>query len=350
MNYFNLADAINSDCLIRMICGNRSSGKSFAVKRRCMQLYFKDRRRFIYIRRTKTALSQACPTFFTDISVKFDPDYRMEYKGNKFYVYRESERQRASEANRTFTKDICGYAYSIEELKNIKSVVFPNIGVIMYDEFIPDDLRYTHPNDVFFEPRSLLNIIMTAARGINKVFDDTVECYCISNFVSRYNPYYTYFGIDMTGKSRVVDKKNSVYAVIDTNTYVSDEIAASKLGNLLKNTDYGMYALDNVALKDDPRHVLAKVGNPTPILQLYSMGEWYAACLANPPALVFRKMLDKDLKRRYRFGLGGDFEIPWLDTATTKWIRGYYDLDNVYYDSQRTKNIIGGAFERRARL
>lgn len=349
MEYFNLADAINSECMIRLICGNRSSGKSFSVKRRCMQLYFKQNRRFIYIRRTKTALAQAGPTFFGDISIKFDPDYRMEYKGNKFYIYRESERLRTQSEGGAIKKEICGYAYSIEELKNIKSVVFPNIGVIMYDEFIPDDLRYTHPNDLFFEPRSLLNILMTAARGINKVFDDTVECYCISNFVSRYNPYYTYFGVDMTGRNRVIDRKNSIYACIDTNTYVSQAIANSKLGNLLKNTDYGEYALDNVALKDDPRHVLSKIGNPRPVVQFYTMCDWYCACLANPPALIFRKMLDKDLKRRYRLGYGGDFEIPWIDIETTKWVRSFYDRDIVYYDSQRTKNIIAGAFERKTR-
>lgn len=347
MRYFNLADALNSDCMIRLICGNRSSGKSFAVKRRCMQLYFQSKKRFIYIRRTKTALQQACPTFFNDISIKFDPDYRMEYKGNKFYIYRESERQRSILTKTPFNKEVCGYAYSIEELKNIKSVVFPNIGVIMYDEFIPDDLRYSHPQDIFFEPRSLLNIIMTAARGINKVFDDTVECYCISNFVSRYNPYYTYFGVDMTGRTRVVDKKNSVYAIIDTNTYVSEEIVNSKLGNMLMNTDYGQYAVDNVALKDNPRHVLDKCGNPAPVFQLYSMGDWFAACVAKPPALIFRKMLDKDLKAKYRFGFGGDFELPWIDNPTVKWIKNWYDRDLVYYDSQRTKNIIGGAFERR---
>lgn len=338
MQYFNLADCLNADCIFNFITGNRSSGKSFALKRHLVKSYRERGKRFVYIRRTLENLKQAAPEFYTDIKYKFPASCDMKYKAGRFYWTEDKDAEEVE-------WEVCGYAFQIGGMHNVKSTPLENIGNILFDEFIPDDLRYSHPGDIFFEPRALLSIYMTVARGYKKVIDEGVRVYCLSNMVTRFNPYYTYFGVNLTGKLRHRDLKRSVYAVIDLNRTISEEIKNSKVGALLSETDYGAYALENEALQDDARHVLKKV-NPKayPIFSLFCNGEWYTACI-DDVNLVFRQMFDPSLPRRYRMGIGGDENIPWIDKYTSDWIRRFYQLDQVYYDCQKTKNMVGGPFE-----
>lgn len=338
MNYFNLADCLNYDCVFNFNLGNRSTGKSFAHKKRAIDVYSKTKGKFVYIRRTQKNLDEFAPTFFHDISEKYPASWDMMYKNGKFLM--------------TFDKnvkepeyEVCGYAFSVAGLHNVKSAVLRNVKTILFDEFIPDDLRYSHPADIFYEPRALVGIYMTVARDYGKVIDNEVRVYCVSNFVSMFNPYFTYFGVDLTGRTRYVDKERSIYARLDFNTAVAEEIRNSKAGAFISSTDYGAYALENKALKDSERHVLDKVGNPMPLFSVWCNGDWYTVCSDNTPRIIVRAMFDPSLPRRYRLGSGGDESIPWMDKQTIDWLKRAYRGDVVYYDKQRTKNMFGGPFE-----
>ena len=338
MEYHNMADCLNHNCVFNFVTGNRSTGKSFAHKRHALNMYRQKGGKFIYLRRTEKVLDESCPTFFDDIQVKFPGMWGMQYKAGKFQLTRDKTVEKPDWED-------CGYAFSISGLHNVKSTVLRGVKTIFFDEFLPDDLRYSHPADIFYEPRALLNIYMTVARDIGKVIDDDVRVYCVSNLVSKFNPYFTYFGIDLTGRTRYVDQKRSIYARIDFNDGIAQEIRNSKAGAFISSTDYGEYALENKALKDSIRHVLPRVGNPLPIFSVWCNGEWYTVCSDNEPRVIIRRMFDPSLPRRYRLGSGGDESIPWMDKQTTDWIKRAYRGDIVYYDCEKTKNMFGGPFE-----
>lgn len=338
MNYFNLADCLNYDCVYNFTTGNRSTGKSFAHKKRCVDVFTKTGGTFVYIRRTEKVLDEWANTFYADIGVKFPSSWDMKYKAGRFYfTYNKHEEKPVWE--------LCGYGFSIATLHNIKSGVLKNVKTIFFDEFLPDDLRYSHPADIFFEPRALISVYLTAARGVGKVIDEEVRVYCVSNLVSKFNPYFTYFGVNLTGRTKYVDKERSIYARIDFNQSVADEIRNSKAGAFIASTDYGAYALENTALRDSVRHVLKKAGNPYPIFSVWCNGDWYTVCSNQDPKIIIRQMFDPSLPRRYRLGSGGDEEIPWMDKQTIDWLKRAYKADIVYYDSEKSKNMFGGPFE-----
>lgn len=335
--YYNGASVLNANCPINFSSGTRSSGKSFYWKRYCVSRFLEHGEQFIYIRRTDEDIKNATSSFFDDISVKF-PGKGMTYASRKFYIgdLVDGELQDAQ---------ICGYAFPLSSLHKIKSVVLSKVNTILFDEFLPEDNRYLHPADPSFEPMQLMSLYMTVARGVGRPIREEVKIICISNMVTKYSPYYTYFGIDLTKKQKGVF--NNVYAECVINNDTNAEILNSKFGQILEGTSYGDYALSNDALFDDEYHIINKIPREArPWICLRIRDKWYMG-LYSPDGLFFDERYDKTLRLKYSFAPSGlDKEelsaIPMFCGEVQKICRKYAEQDRVYYRTGRAKQAISG--------
>lgn len=330
--YYNGADILNADEPINFCVGNRSAGKSYYWKRYCVKRFIQAGEQFIYIRRRQADIDMAMPTFFEDIGNEF-PGWHMEYKAGVIYLGFEDE-----------NVSPVGYAFALSMLHKVKSMPLEKVVNIIYDEFIPDNGQYLKPTDPAFEPQMLLSLYMTVARGYNKPIRDEVKIICIANLVSMYNPYFSFFGIDMTDKKKFHGQ--GVFCELFKNNAVSDEIRKSKIGAVLDNTRYGEYALDNKALADSNRHVIDKIPlNVRPWFCLY-VYNWYMFLCDDLGRLYVRLGYDKTMKYKY-------FIIPPPDDNTAQNFRGdvvkacraYYDRDAVYYLTGAVKSVIEGIIQ-----
>lgn len=343
MNYYNTARALNSGAWLIVSLGNRSTGKSFAWKKHCVRNFLKNGERFIYLRRNFNDIELAIPTWFDDISSKF-PGWRMEFRKNAFHLIKGKDDEKRDY--------ICGYGFSLTTVSKLKSIPLSDVTTIFFDEFIPDDLSYLRKDEPFFEPELLLSLYMTVARGYKKVVRENVKLVCVANVVTRYSPYFSYFGVKFKGINEwSYNKDTGVYSEIIYNEQVANEIKASKAGGFIATSRYGQYALGNIALRDDDYHVLNTKTFPGlhPMFSVYANG-WYV-CLDNLEhnQVIFAKQTDRNAKRKYRLTpsyIDNVNDIPWLPKETAKFIRRMYEIDGLYYDSAETKSNIGGFFER----
>ena len=130
--YWDLRRTLTHNELFYIILGNRGGGKSYGAKWYVIDRFIKHGEQFGYIRRYKDDLKEPMEQFFKDIEAKY-PDY--EFKANHKYLYIRLK----SEADDKWTdKDIAGYGFSLSTASNKKSISYPKITTLIFDEFLID--------------------------------------------------------------------------------------------------------------------------------------------------------------------------------------------------------------------
>lgn len=333
MEYYNGATLLNANCPISFSVGGRSIGKSFYWKRYCVRQFLKNRSQFIYIRRNQVDVDLAVKTWADDI-IQQMPNVAIWHEHGAFYLRDEI----------TGDVSLIGYAYSMSMLHKLKSMPLEQVNTIFYDEFIPDNLRYLKPNDPNYEPQLLLSLYMTVARGFDRPIRDEVKLICCANLVTMYNPYFSFFGIDLTNKKKQIN--NYVYAELVTMDSINTEIRKSKIGKILDACNYGAYALDNVPLQDVNSNIEAPPKTARVIFQLY-LYKWYQ-CLHDDGCLYFREGYDRTFKENYKaVGLEAIEPVPWFKDDIFKMVLTYYKRDKIKYSKGAIKSALLGLFERK---
>lgn len=330
--YYNGSAVINSGCPINFIIGNRTAGKSYYWKRYGIKQYLKKGEQFIYIRRHKSEIDMVADSFFTDISHEF-PNLNVILKGDKFYLKNYA----------TESMEVCGYAFSLTQVHQLKSVVLEKVNLIFFDEFIPENLQYLKPSEPFYEPNLLLSIYLTVARGYKKMVRDNVRLVCAANNITLYNPYFSMFDIDLTNKNRVV--VDGVYAEKIINKTAQKELQESKIGKLLMKTEYGAYAVENKSYRDEYNKIIDLPRNAMQLFNLY-INRWYTCFIDIDGNFIWNESYDKTLKQSYKMMIVPDTtkKIPWFKGPIVDNCRMAFYQDKMFYTSGRTMAIISGLF------
>lgn len=344
--YYDGSRPLNSDCPFIFSNGNRSTGKSFNWKRYVLNRYVKNKEEFLYLRRTGEDIKRAIPKWFEDISFKFP---NLEITTEKHTFYNTKPIAWDDDGNPTeFERERMGYYFSLGE--TIKSIPFEKVTTIFFDEYLPDDGRYLHASNPFWEPEQLLNIYMTVARGVNKPIRDNVKLVCVANNISIYNPYFNYFGIDLSGYDgsayySVVN--NGVYAEMVFNEEIAKAMAESKIGGILERTRYGQHATQNQALLDTQFNIVPKLPDKLHYeLGLYTPFGWVSCWSDGFGALFWRDGADKQNPNRFKTVPIPDypFSVPYLQGFIYKNMRNVFLADKMYYENGHVKAAVAGLF------
>ena len=224
--YFDLQQVLSYNALINFIIGERGVGKTYSTKKFCIKDFIKNGNQFVYLRRYETELKESCDGFF---------DGLIKNKEFEDHVFKIVRRKRST----TFMCDdeIMGFGMTLSTASQLKSKEFPNVKNLIYDEFIIDKGVYHYLQG---EVHSFLDVCETIFRLRD------FRAFLLGNAISRINPYFNYFHLDMPFNSEIKTYRDGAILLC----YIKNEVYRetkknTRFGRLIDGTEYGHYAIDN---------------------------------------------------------------------------------------------------------
>lgn len=131
--YYNVDLTLSRNRLFNFVVGMRGVGKTYSSKRRAIKNYLQKGKQFVYLRRYDTELKKSeMSKFFDDIYHEF-PDTAFKVGDGAFFI----------------NNKVAGWYIPLSKSQLFKSVPFPNVSLIIFDEFIIDVGTYRYlPNEV----------------------------------------------------------------------------------------------------------------------------------------------------------------------------------------------------------
>lgn len=225
--YFNVSDLkkIEKDCRYLFLIGERANGKSYSVKSHTLKQAFnsiinnKCHNQLAYIRRFDLDCKDSiCEPYFADMPIQEITD--------GMYTTISVFRKRIYFANVNIEtgkveRGTCiGQCFALSSAEHYKSLMFPNIYNIIYEEVISENNQY-----LYQEPQKLQQLISTILR------DRQGKIYLIGNTLSRICPYYSEFGL----------KGVESLELGETNTYKIDDVVVKVHRCKSRNNNTGMF-------------------------------------------------------------------------------------------------------------
>ena len=359
--FWNPKPLLTYNRLFYVIVGNRGGGKTFGCKELVMDDFInekkqlvidegiKHKQQFAYVRRYKEDLKKSMPTFFNDIAWKY-PEYEFKVEGEKFYMrLRTNEEEKVKWTD----DDIIGYGFTLSTANNLKSVAYPFITKLIFDEFLLEKGNQHYlPNEV----DKLLNLYETIARpGTNH---PKVVLFMLANAISISNPYFLYWELkmpskqDKTGRWIWTHKDKPILVEDVRNETFIDRKKNTEFGSLVDGTKYGDYSINNKFYLDDPDTFIEKKGSKaryffTFTYKEYTLGVWadfnegkiWVSKDIDPSYLLHYSLTLKDHKPNTLLintrGRKGNFKI-FIDA---------FKNGQVYFESVNIKNITYEVFK-----
>ena len=259
MLYYDYRKLLSYNALISFVVGERGVGKTYGAIKFAISDFLKNGHQFVYVRRYATEVETSAPRLFDAIiqNKEFE-DHEFKVKPSKklsrFYIDGKE----------------CGYALPLSTAMILKSTSFAKVKNIIFDEFIIPAGTYHYLRN---EVHNFLDLIETIARLRD------VRVFCLANALTITNPYFYYFNLSLPYKSDFKTFRNGLIVV----NYVRNEAyrklkKSSRFGQLIANTEYGKYAIDNEFLLDDKNFIQKRPSHctifSTIIINHQSYGVW----------------------------------------------------------------------------
>lgn len=234
--------------LFNFVIGNRGGGKTFNAKKWCINDYKKNGKEFVWVRRYKKEYKRKSQ-FFDDIKHLF-PDDVLTVKGDKAYIN-----------DKPFGTFLV-LSVSAQE----KSTPYPNVNKIIFDEFVIDKgaIRYL-PNEV----ECFLELYETVAR-----MRDDVRALFLANAISIVNPYFMYWKLRPDLSKRFTKNEHIIVEFFKDTDYIEKK-TQTRFGQMVANTNYGNYAIENNFLRDSDTFIEKKTPSATFMFALKYNGTYY---------------------------------------------------------------------------
>lgn len=339
--FWSATRTLTHNRLINIIVGNRGGGKSFGAKEWAIDRFIKDREQFGYIRRYKEDLKQPMIQFFKDIEYKY-PDYEFKTDANYFYI-----RLKPGDPDEKWTEnDIAGFGFTLSTANNKKSISYPNITTLIFDEFLLDK-----GNQIYLpsEPLKLLSLYETIARpgtGHKRVI-----LFMLANAITITNPYFLFWDLkmptkqDKNGKWIWKHKTRPILVEDVRNENFIDKKKNTEFGQLIEGTKYADYSINNKFLLDDDTFIERKTSKSrywfTFIYQNKNFGVWvdqyegkmYVSSDIDPSYPIVYAITTKDHKPNTLFIKDRSRAVRFKSFIDN------YKLGNVRFESINIKNM-----------
>lgn len=237
--------------LLNFVLSNRGGGKTYHFTDTAIKLYKKKKKQTMWVRRYQTEVDDMIDNdkFFDAIRDKY-PNDTFECKDNKGYINGE----------------VFIYFVALSTSRRLKSNNFPNVVLIVYDEFIIDKGKHTYIRN---EPEVFLDLFETVAR-----LRDNVRAVLLANSVTVVNPYFMYFNVKVNTCDRFTIQNQICVELFTDETFIQAK-EQTRFGQLVKNTRYGDYAVHNKWLLDSDTFIMQKTPKAEFMLGLKYNGQMY---------------------------------------------------------------------------
>lgn len=236
--YYNLKNILKENALYNVIIGERSNGKTYATLEYAVKEYFKTGGQIAIIRRWKEDITRKRSSeLFTSI-IQNNLIYKYSkgkytsiiFNVGKFYFCNYDENNKPIY---DLESDCLGHIFALSDMEHNKSISYPNVTTIIFDEFLT---KYVYLNDEFM---LFMNTLSTIIRDRNNV-----KIFMLGNTVNKFCPYF-----DEMGLNHIKDMKQGsidLYTYGDTNL----KVAVEYCNNLNRKKESNTYfAFNNPKLK-----------------------------------------------------------------------------------------------------
>lgn len=236
--FYSFSKVLSYNAVYNYCVGGRGIGKTYGAKKKvtrdAIKTSIETGDQFIYLRRYTKELRTARDTFFADYEREF-PDY--DFRVHSYFAQAAPVKTRDDKKRQWFT---IGYFIPLAAHQNYKSVNFPRVKTIIFDEFIIEKGAYTYLPD---EAKIFNNFFSTVDR-----YKDKTRVLFLANSVAITNPYFIEYGIDpnncdVNGIIKMFDGFILVH-IIDSELF-SGEVYGTRFGKFIRGTEYGDYAVGN---------------------------------------------------------------------------------------------------------
>lgn len=266
MKYYDIRDTIKQypNAHYYVIFGERSNGKTYSALNYCIDKYVESGEQFAYVRRwgedvRRKHMSQLFAAHAQDgtISKKTGEKYdSIEFVTGKFKLSKTGE-----DGKSEISDEVVGYVFDLNSMEHYKSISFPRVTTIVFDEFLSRN-GYL-PNEFIL----FTNTISTIVRQRNNV-----KIIMLGNTVNKSCPYFQEMGLNHV--------KDQAQGSVDVYHYGSSGLEVV--------VEYCRQAAKFGAKKSD---VYFAFDNPE--LQMITQGSWEIAmyphkpCSFRPKDIVF---------------------------------------------------------------
>lgn len=229
--------------MLNFLVGGCGIGKTYGVKKHCLQQFEKKEEQFIFIRRNKTEYLKKVANFFAPYTDDEDAHFKKDWSVSKDGTF-------------LCKGKVGGYYASLSELM-AKGDEYPGVANIFFDEFIVHGGYQRYLPDEF-------NCFLGAIDSICR-YKREVHAYLCANAVSLYNPYFLELGYQYNGKEFWAPKsKDNTGLANDSlvewceNGELAHKLSQTRFGRLIKGTKYGDYSLYNKSLRENEDFIKKK--------------------------------------------------------------------------------------------
>lgn len=248
--YYNKDRLFSYNAFLNFSISERGLGKTTCAKMWCVDDFKSKGKRFVWIRRynselvgdRKTKTEGCIKDFFKKIQ-QYYPNDKLETRGNRAYIN---------------GKD-AGVFVPLSLSQSMKSVDFPDVNKIIFDEFIIQKnkaLTYLNNEVILF-----LDFLSTVFRPMEGQEKQTV--WLMANAITFANDYFFYFNIKPFRQQYYHDKKRGIVVEQCKNEAYREAVRQTSFGKLIAGTKYETYAIDNEYLLDSKDFI----GKKSPVAQ-----------------------------------------------------------------------------------
>lgn len=282
--YVNMTPLLEVPAHYRLMVGERSNGKSYAVLKYHLDKFVASNytEPIAIIRRWEEDFRGANSQKTCYDSLMYNGDNRnviaeltdfdgVEYYNGRYYMTKKSE-DKEGNYKMERTDVVIAYAFSINNAEHYKGAQFPTITTVLFDEFITDKMYLPDEFTLF------MNLLSTIIRQ-----RDNVEIFMCANTISKFNPYIKEMGL--------ANFKNQAIGTIDTYSYGDSKLKVA------------LFLTDSAPKKSKKSNVYFAFNNPK--LNMITGGDsiWQIGVYPHSPIKIDH---DRDVLFRYWIVFDGD--------------------------------------------
>lgn len=331
--YWSSHDLLSRNAMFSFAIGGRGTGKTYDFKRTRIKHFIKTHKQFIYLRRYKSEFDDRTE-FFKDVAWEF-PDYEFKVEGMKGYI-----RKNKGEKN-DLPWEICCFFITLSNAITKKSVPYPDVDYIGFDEFIIDK---GHIHYLTNEVKAFQDFYNTVDR-----FQDRVKVLFMANSISIVNPYFLAYHIKPRKGGKFWASKDGFVCVeiINSEEFVK-HVDKTRFGQFIKGTAYYDYAVSNtfaddtdtfIAKKSETAQFYFAIKFDNKIVGVwvdYNEGIYYVSSKYPKDAIVYA-LTKADMEPN----------ILMIEKTSVllKGVRKLYMIGSVYFDSIETREFFNNVFD-----
>jgi hypothetical protein len=346
MHYYNYQKLLSYNAVYNICVGGRGLGKTYGAKKRVITDAIRSAIKggiencdqFIYLRRYKPEIRLAKDTFFADIWAIF-PEW--DFRVNSV------EAQMAPISTRKDSKrqwETIGYFLPLVQAQHFKSVAFPRVKTIIFDEFIIETglIRYLPNETTVFN-----NFYSTVDR-----YKEKTRVFFLANSVSVANPYFVEWDIDpREADDNGIIKKVRGFLVchFPESKEFNSQAYETAFGKFIEGTTYAEYAVENQFADNHQALIDRKTANAEYLYTLetkagtfsvwYDLNDDIFYCQQKKPKIEVQFTLEPSMMTEDKL------LFNWSDRPLSS-LRGSFRRGRVFFDKPMSRNAFMEVFRQ----